>query len=187
MKRANKVAKVLVGVTMMAGLFVTNVEAKGMNETGNNVLKTGKVIAIEYSENADSENWLECFDKMYFEVDGYVYLNYDFAEDMFVGDDVLVIMNTQGTENLKDDVIRDWMYWRPDLELPDNEYFGKVENGTCIGEIKDVNVNDAGMMIDFQDDTGLWYELDDEELQEHLYDLAKSLKVIVNKRMSAKR
>ena len=106
---------------------------------------------------------------------------------MFVGDDVLVIMNTQGTENLKDDVIRDWMYWRPDLELPDSEYFGEVENGTCIGEIKDVNVNDAGMMIDFQDNTGLWYELDDEELTEHLYDLAKSLKGIVNKRLSAER
>lgn len=183
----NKVAKVLVGVTMMAGLFVTNVEAKGMSETGNNVLKTGKVVAIEYSENPDSEDWLECFDKMYFEVDGHVYLKYDFAEDMFVGDDVLVIMNTQGTENLKDDVIRDWMYWRPDLELPDNEYFGEVENGACIGEIKDVEVNDAGMMIDFQDNTGLWYELDDKELTEHLYDLAKSLKGIVNKRLSAER
>ena len=118
----NKVVKVLVGVTMMAGLFVTNVEAKGMSETGNNVLKTGKVVAIEYSENP-----------------------------------------------------------------PDNEYFGEVENGTCIGEIKDVEVNDAGMMIDFQDNTGLWYELDDKELTEHLYDLAKSLKGIVNKRLSAKR
>ena len=30
----NKVVKVLVGVTMVAGLFVTNVEAKGMRETG---------------------------------------------------------------------------------------------------------------------------------------------------------
>ena len=58
----NKVAKVLVGVTMVAGLFVTNVEAKGMNETGNNVLKTGKVVAIEYSENPDSEDWLVCSD-----------------------------------------------------------------------------------------------------------------------------
>ena len=183
----NKVAKVLVGVTMVAGLFVTNVEAKGMSETGNNVLKTGKVVAIEYSENPGSEDWLECFDKMYFEVDGHAYMKYDFAEDMFVGDDVLVIMNTQGTENLKDDVIRDWMYWRPDLELPDSEYFGEVENGTCIGEIKDVEVNDAGMMIDFQDNTGLWYELDDEELTAHLYDLAKSLKGIVHKRLSAER
>ena len=53
--------------------------------------------------------------------------------------------------------------------------------------VTNVEVNDAGMMIDFQDNTGLWYELDDEELTEHLYDLAKSLKGIVNKRLSAER
>ena len=54
----NKVVKVLVGVTMMTGLFVTNVEAKGMSETGNNVLKTGKVVAIEYSENPQTMSTL---------------------------------------------------------------------------------------------------------------------------------
>ena len=181
----NKVAKVFIGVTMMAGLFAGNVEAKDVSETGNNVLKAGKIVAIEYSENTESADWKESLDKMYFEVDGNVYLYYDFAEDMFVGDDVLVIVNTRGTENLKDDVIRDYRYWRPDLE--DAEYYDVLENGTCIGEIEDVKVNDAGMMIDFQDNTGLWYEFDDEELTEHLYDLVKSLKEIVNKRLSAER
>lgn len=177
----NKVAKVVASVVMVAGLFVSNVEAKEISETGNNVLKAGKIVGIEYSENPESTDWKESLDKMYFEVDGQVYLYYDFAEDMFVGDDVLVTMNTQGTENLKDDVIRDYRYWRPDLES-ENGYFDMIENGACIGEIEDVTVSDVGMMIDFEDGTGYWYELDDEELQEHLYDLAKSLKKIVKRK-----
>lgn len=177
----NKMLKVLAGTMMVAGLFVSNVEAKEVSETQNNVLKAGKIVGIEYSENPESTDWRESLDKMYFEVDGQVYLYYDFAEDMFVGDDVLVTMNTKGTENLKDDVIRDYRYWRPDLES-ENGYFDMVENGSCIGEIEDVKVSDAGMMIDFEDGTGFWYELNDEELTEHLYDLAKSLKDIVNRK-----
>lgn len=175
----NKVAKMLVGTMMVAGLFVSNVEAKEVSETGNNVLKAGKIVGIEYSENPESTDWREYLDKMYFEVDGHVYLYYDFAEDMFVGDDVLVTMNTKGTKSLKDDVIRDYMYWRPDLE---SEMIDKVENGSCVGEIENVTVSEFGMQIDFDDSTGYWYELDDEELQEHLYDLAKSLKEIVNRK-----
>lgn len=177
----NKVAKMVMGVMMVAGLFVSNVEAKEVSETQNNVIKAGKVVGIEYSENTESADWREALDKMYFEVEGQVYLYYDFAEDMFVGDDVLVTINTRGTENLKDDVIRDYRYWRPDVES-ENDYFDAVENGTCIGEIEDVKVSESGMMIDFDDGTGYWYELDDEELQEHLHDLAKSLKGIVKKK-----
>lgn len=175
-----KVAKMLVGVVMMTSLFVGNAEAKEVNETQNNILKAGKIVGIEYSENSESDDWREYLDKMYFEVEGQVYLYYDFAEDMFVGDDVLVTMNTIGTESLKDDVIRDYRYWRPDLES-ESGYLDKVDNGSYIGEIEDVQVNDAGIMIDFKDGTGLWYELDDEELTESLYDLAKSLKDIVSK------
>lgn len=177
----NRVLKVVAGTMMVAGLFVSNVQAKEVSETGNNVLKAGRIVGIEYSENPESTDWRESLDKMYFEVDGEVYLYYDFAEDMFVGDDVLVTMNTRGTASLKDDVIRDYRYWRPDLES-ENGYFDEVENGVSVGTIEDVSVSECGMQIDFEDGTGYWYELDDEELQEHLYDLAKSLRKIVNKK-----
>ena len=58
---------------------------------------------------------------------------YDYAEDMFIDDDVLVIMNTKGTKSLKDDVIRDYMYWRPDLESKSG-YMDVVKNGSCINK-----------------------------------------------------
>lgn len=131
-----KVVKMLVGTMMVTSLFMCNVEAKEVNETGNNVLKAGKIIGIEYSKNPKSTDWRKYLDKMYFEIDGHVYLYYDYAEDMFVGDDVLVIVNTKGTKSLKDDVIRDCMYWRPDLE---SEVMDKVQNGSCIGEFKDID------------------------------------------------
>lgn len=109
-----KVAMMFVGA--MAGLFMNNTEVNAISDTHNNVLKAGKIVGIEYSENPESNDWLESLDKMYFEIDGQVYLHRDFAEDMFVGDDVLVIMNTRNTRSLKDDVIIDWMYYNPDLD-----------------------------------------------------------------------
>lgn len=179
----NRVVKAIVGTAMVAGLLVSNVEAKevSVSETQNNVLKAGKIVGIDYAEDTESNDWKEYLDKMYFEIDGHMYLYYDFAEDTFVGDDVLVIMNTRGTKSLKDDVIREYRYWRPDLES-ESDQFDVVENGTCIGEIEDITVSEYGMQIDFDDETCYWYELDDEELQEHLYNLAKSLKEIVNRK-----
>lgn len=126
----NKVVKMLMGTMMVIGLFTSNVETKDVSDTGNNVLKAGKIVDIEYSENPESSDWKEALDKMYFEVDGQVYLYYDFVEDMLIGDDVLVTVNTRGTENLKDDVIRDYRYWRPDLES-ESDYFDIIEQGIC--------------------------------------------------------
>jgi hypothetical protein len=122
--------KMILGVTMITGLLMNNIQAKEVSNTGDNVLKAGKIVAIEYSENPNSMHWKESLDKMYIEVDGYTYLYYDFAEDMFVDDDVLVIMNTHGTETPKDDFIRSYRYWVPEYE--DAEWYNMVENGTCI-------------------------------------------------------
>ena len=123
-----KVISVLLGAMLTIGLCTGNVEAKEVNKTQNNVLKAGKIVDIEYSKNPKSKNWKKSLDKLYFEVDGQIYLYYDYAEDMFVDDDVLVIMNTKGTKSLKDDVIRDYMYWRPDLESKSG-YMDVVKNG----------------------------------------------------------
>lgn len=125
----NKVSKVLLGTMMFAGLFMNKAEAKDIEDVQNNVLKAGKVVSIEYSENPESIDYKESMDKMYFKIENNIYIYYDFAEDMFAGDDVLLIVNTKGTENLKDDVIRDWVYWRPDCEV---EYIDLIENGSCI-------------------------------------------------------
>ena len=59
--------------------------------------------------------WEEATDLMYFEVEGHIYEVRDFAEDMFVDDDVLVCFDTKGTESVEDDVVMMWRYWRPDL------------------------------------------------------------------------
>ena len=128
-----KVVSVLLGAMLTIGLCTGNAEAKEVNKTQNNVLKAGKIVAIEYSKNPKSKNWKKSLDKLYFEVDGQIYLYYDYAEDMFVDDDVLVIMNTKGTKSLKDDVIRDYMYWRPDLESKSG-YMDVVKNGSCINK-----------------------------------------------------
>ena len=128
-----KVISVLLGAMLTIGLCTGNVEAKEVNKTQNNVLKAGKIVDIEYSKNPKSKNWKKSLDKLYFEVDGQIYLYYDYAEDMFVDDDVLVIMNTKGTKSLKDDVIRDYMYWRPDLESKSG-YMDVVENGSCVNK-----------------------------------------------------
>lgn len=128
-----KVSK-MVTVTMTTMMFVTGIMTKvEASEIGNNTLKAGKIINIEYSENLESDNWKEFLDKIYFEIDGHTYLYYDIAEDMFIDDDVLVIMNDRGTENPEDDIIRSYRFWRPDLELKsENDYFDMVENGSCI-------------------------------------------------------
>lgn len=99
--------KVLTGMAM-ATLFAGNVEAKEI-ETGNNVLMAAKIIDIEYSKNENE------FDEMYFRIDGNVYVHYDYAEDMLVGDDVLMIVDTKGTEDYNDDVIIDWICWNPEF------------------------------------------------------------------------
>lgn len=106
MKR--KMLKVILGVMVIVSIFGNKTEVKEVSDTGNNVLKSGKVVEIEYAES-DLE------DKLYFEIEGYTYEVIDFAEDMFVGDDVLVCINTKGTENQKDDVIMMWRYWNPDV------------------------------------------------------------------------
>lgn len=157
-----KVVKMMLGTMVVAGIFVSNVEAKENEDIGNNILKVGKIVAIEYSDNQESLDWKEYLDKMYFEIDGQIYLYYDFAEDMFAGDDVLVMMNTKGTEDMKDDIILDYRYYRPDLESQVG-YYDMVENGSYIGSI---DVSDI---------------FDNEELQQHLYDLSKGVKEILDK------
>lgn len=108
----NKVAKMLIGTMIIINLFGSNRES---SDIGNNVLKSGKIIDIEYSQNPESTNYKESLDKMYFEIEGHIYLHYDLADDMFIGDDVLVCIDTKGTKSQKDDVIMMWRYWCPDF------------------------------------------------------------------------
>ena len=45
----NRVLKVVAGTMMVAGLFVSNVQAKEVSETGNNVLKAGRIVVFRES------------------------------------------------------------------------------------------------------------------------------------------
>lgn len=59
----------------------------------------------------------ECTDIITFNIDGQLYTTRDWAEDMFVDDCCLIIINTKGTESPEDDVILDWRaYWDCDGE-----------------------------------------------------------------------
>ena len=115
----NRVAKMIMGTMMIASLLTTSVHgeerATEQSYIGNNILKSGVVVDIEYSKNPDSMYWEEATDLMYFEVEGHIYEVRDFAEDMFVDDDVLVCFDTKGTESVEDDVVMMLRYWRPDL------------------------------------------------------------------------
>ena len=104
---------------VIAGVLVSGVSAmaaelpKGIsNNLGNNELKVGYISDIQYSENPDSNIFDECTDIITFNIDGQEYVTRDWAEDMFVYDWCLIIVNTKGTESPEDDVILDWRaYW----------------------------------------------------------------------------
>ena len=82
----NRVAKMIMGTMMIASLFTTSVHgeerATEQSYIGNNILKSGVVVDIEYSKNPDSMYWEEATDLMYFEVEGHIYEVRDFAEDI---------------------------------------------------------------------------------------------------------
>lgn len=105
---AHVVAGVLIsGVTTMAGEL-----PKSISNIGNNELKVGYISDIQYSQNPESMYFDECTDIITFNIDGQLYTIRDWAEDMFVNDWCLIIVNNKGTESQKDDVILDWRsYW----------------------------------------------------------------------------
>lgn len=75
---------------------------------GNNTLQVGHISNIEYSDNPESEWFEEATDIITFDIKGELYECRDFAEDMEVGDYVLLMVNTRGTKSVKDDIILDW-------------------------------------------------------------------------------
>ena len=75
---------------------------------GNNTLQVGYISNIEYSDNPESEWFEEATDIITFDINGELYEYRDFAEDMEVGDYVLLMVNTKGTKSVKDDIILDW-------------------------------------------------------------------------------
>ena len=75
---------------------------------GNNTLQVGYISNIEYSDNPESEYFEEATDIITFDINGELYECRDFAEDMEVGDYVLLMVNTKGTKSVKDDIILDW-------------------------------------------------------------------------------
>lgn len=108
-----------VATHLVAGMLLTGITSFGAelpksysNNLGNNELKVGYITDIQYSENPDSVWFDECTDIITFNIDGELYTTRDFAEDMYVDDCCLIIINTKGTENRKDDVILDYRcYW----------------------------------------------------------------------------
>ena len=111
---AHIIASLLIsGVTVVAQELPKSVS----NEVGNNELKVGYITDIQYSQNPESNKFDECTDLMTFNIDGQEYQTRDWAEDMFVGDCCLIILNTKGTESPEDDMILDWRaYWDCDGE-----------------------------------------------------------------------
>lgn len=126
------VAHVIAGV-LVSGVSTMAAEMpKSISNIGNNELKVGYISDIQYSENPDSMYFDECTDIITFNIDGQLYAIRDFAEDMFVNDWCLIIVNNKGTENVEDDVILDWRaYWDCDRE---NYYYEPgVIGGRVIG------------------------------------------------------
>ena len=117
--------KIIEGIVahVIAGVLVTGVTTvaaelpKSNSNIGNNELRVGYITDIQYSQNPESNKFDECTDLMTFNIDGQEYQTRDWAEDMFVGDCCLIILNTKGTESPEDDVILDWRcYWDCDGE-----------------------------------------------------------------------
>lgn len=117
--------KIIEGIAahVIAGVLVTGVTtvaaelSKSNSNIGNNELRVGYITDIQYSQNPESNKFDECTDLMTFNIDGQEYQTRDWAEDMFVGDCCLIILNTKGTESPEDDVILDWRaYWDCDGE-----------------------------------------------------------------------
>ena len=111
------VAHVIAGV-LVSGVSTMSAEMpKSVSNIGNNELKVGYISDIQYSENPDSMYFDECTDIITFNIDGQLYTTRDWAEDMFVNDWCLIVVNNKGTENVEDDVILDWRaYWYCDGE-----------------------------------------------------------------------
>lgn len=112
--------KTLVTFILMAiTVFGSTVSAKEIS-LGNNELKAGYIKYIKYSKNPESEFFEESADIIIFNIDDNDYVIKDYAEDMEIGDWCLIIVNTKGTENPKDDMILDWRaYW----DCENGEYF----------------------------------------------------------------
>lgn len=114
--KKNFIKMMLVMGIMTSGF---SIESKADN-IGNNILKSGIISDIEYS---DIDSYYEKdLDKIYFKIDGHIYLYYDFVEDLSIGDNVLIIMNDMGTENLEDDIIRGYKAWNPESEFENGIY-----------------------------------------------------------------
>lgn len=111
------IAHVVAGVLVSGVSTMTAELPKSISNIGNNELKVGYISDIQYSENPESMYFDECTDIITFNIDGQLYTTRDWAEDMFVNDWCLIIVNNKGTENVEDDVILDWRaYWDCDGE-----------------------------------------------------------------------
>lgn len=115
--KKNFIKMMLVMGIMTSGF---SIESKADN-IGNNILKSGIISDIEYSDKIDS-HYEKDLDKIYFEIDGHIYLYYDWVEDLSLNDNVLIIMNDMGTENPEDDVIRGYKAWNPNSEFEKGFY-----------------------------------------------------------------
>lgn len=111
--------KTLVTFILMAiTVFGSTVSAKEIS-LGNNELKAGYIKYIKYSKNPESNIFEESADIIIFNIDDNDYVIKDYAEDMEIGDWCLIVLNTKGTENPKDDMILDW---RAYLDYQDGEF-----------------------------------------------------------------
>lgn len=126
------VAHVIAGV-LVSGVSTMSAEMpKSVSNIENNELKVGYISDIQYSENPDSMYFDECTDIITFNIDGQLYTTRDWAEDMFVNDWCLIVVNNKGTENVEDDVILDWRaYWYCDGE---NYYYEPGVIGDKVAE-----------------------------------------------------
>lgn len=135
--------KMIMILTFLTTLVIGSFESKAEN----NILKSGKVIEIEYSENYESEKLFESLDKIFIEINNNVYIYYDIREDLEINDNILAIIDSD--RNL----ILDFIYYDPDSETLD-----KRIQGSCIGEVKEIYSNDSGTLIEFSDNSGYYIE-----------------------------
>lgn len=117
--------KTLVTIILMAiTVFGSTVSAKEVS-LGNNELKAGYIKYIKYSKNPESKFFEESADIIIFNIDDNDYVVKDYAEDMEIGEWCLIVLNTKGTENPKDDIILDWRcYW----DYQDGEFKYEPDN-----------------------------------------------------------
>lgn len=107
-------------ITLVATLFIAfGFSYEAQAKVGNNELKAGRIINIQYSKNPESTVLEESADLITFNIDGNKYVVRDYAEDMEVNDWCLIMINTKGTKSVKDDIVLDW---RAYVDYQDGEF-----------------------------------------------------------------